>query len=161
MGGSHCWAAGDRSSKNQATPSPSPASGLAGTNLPVCVAPTGQLNQESLSHHLTQSCHLWLLLETSLECEHRLVGTLERWCAIPTELFVDGSPVGLVREQRAALVPPAAVAAPPVRASLRPAATRTSVTPCSRRHRNYIIFQARARNKGLNRDSRLQTFPLR
>ena len=38
------------------------------------------VNQESLSHHLTQSCHLWLLLETSLECEHRLVGTLERWC---------------------------------------------------------------------------------
>ena len=68
-------------------------------------------------------------------------GLAREICAIPTELFVDGSPVGLVREQRAALVPPAAVAAPPVRASLRPAAaTRTSVTPCSRRHRNYIIF---------------------
>lgn len=40
-----------------------------------------------------------------------------------------------------ALVPPASVAVPPVRASLCPAAaTRTSMTPCSRRHRNCIIF---------------------
>ena len=43
------------------------------------VAPTEHLNQKSPGHGLAQSCHMWLLLEASLDFGLRLRGTCRRW----------------------------------------------------------------------------------